>query len=338
MVTMHDVARRAGVSVTSVSHVINNTRPVSDELRQRVLAAMEELGYQPNQLARSLRRGQSHTLGIIIPDNVNPFFAEVARGIEDFSFQNGYSLILCNSDSDLQKELHYAGVLVEKQVDGIVFVAAGHSMEQVVGLQRRQVPVVVVDRELQGVAADTVLADNQRGGWLATRHLLDLGHRRIGCITGPSDLTPSADRVAGYRQALAEAGLPVAEELVVRGDFHYEGGYRAAQQLLSLPDPPTALFACNDLMAVGAIRGAADLGRSVPADLSVVGFDDISLASYTNPPLTTVAQPMYEIGALAARLLTERIGGLQIAPRRYVLNVRLVVRRSTAAPPAPALP
>ncbi len=332
MTTMQDVAERAGVSVTSVSHVINATRPVSEELRQRVLAAMDELGYQRNLLARSLRRGQTHTIGIIVPDNVNPFFAEIARGIEDVSYERGYSLILCNSDSNLDKELHYTGVLVDKQVDGIVFVAAGHSIERVVGLQRRNVPVVLVDRELPGANADVVLADNARGGWLATQHLLTLGHRRIGCITGPSELTPSADRVAGYRQALAEAGIAVDSELIRRGDFHFASGYDAAQQLLALPDPPTALFACNDLMAVGAIRAAADMGRNTPADLSIVGFDDVPLASFICPPLTTVAQPVYDMGALAARLLLERIENPTAPPTRHMLDVQLVVRRSTAAP------
>lgn len=334
MTTMQDVANQAGVSVTSVSHVLNETRPVSDELRQRVLAAMDELGYQRNLLARSLRRGQTHTIGIIVPDNVNPFFAEVARGIEDVSFEHGYSLILCNSDANLDKELHYTGVLVDKQVDGIVFVAAGHSIERVVSLQRRDVPVVLVDRELSGANADTVLADNARGGWLATQHLLALGHRGIGCITGPSELTPSADRVAGYRQALLDAGIPVRSEFILRGDFHHASGYSAVQQLLALPDPTTAIFACNDLMAMGVISGAADLGRSVPADLSVVGFDDISLASFTCPPLTTVAQPMYEMGALAARLLLERMRDPQASPARRVLDVELVMRRSTATPAA----
>jgi len=327
---MRDVAERAGVSVSTVSHVINGTRPVSDELRQRVLAAMDEMGYQPNRLARSLRRGETHTIGMVVPDSANPFFAEVARGIEDTSFEHGYSLILCNSDGDLEKELFYTNVLTEKQVDGILFVAAGVSTEHICALQERRIPVVVVDREIPDVSVDEVLTDNARGGWLATRHLLELGHRRFGCITGPSNLTPSAERVTGYRQALEEGGVPVDEVLIVKGDFQYESGYRAARQLLAMDDPPTAIFACNDLMAVGAISAAVELGRKVPSDLSVVGFDDVPLASFTNPPLTTVVQLKYEMGVIATAMLLERMCDCDMPPCRRMLDTTLVIRQSTA--------
>lgn len=330
---MRDVAERAGVSVTTVSHVINETRPVSDDLRRRVLEAMHALGYQPNALARSLRRKETHTIGMIVPDSANPFFAEVARGIEDASFEQGYSVILCNSDGDLEKELLYTNVLSEKRVDGILFVAAGVSTEHIRALQARQMPLVVVDRDIPDVVVDSVLIHNARGGWLATQHLIELGHRRIGCITGPSDVTPSAERVIGYQQALQEAGIPLDEALIVKGDFQYESGYRAAQQLLALDDPPTAIFACNDLMAVGAISAAVELGFQVPARLSVVGFDDIRLASFANPPLTTVAQPKYEMGVVAMTMLLERMRERDMSPRRRLLDIRLVVRQSTG--PAP---
>jgi len=327
---MRDVAERAGVSVTTVSHVVNETRSVSDELRGRVLLAMEELGYQPNVLARSLRRKKTHTIGIIIPDSSNPFFAEVARGVEDTSFEQGYSVILCNSDDDLDKELLYTNVLAEKQVDGILFMAAGVSTEHIRALQARSMPLVVVDRDIPGVAVDSVFTDNARGGWLATRHLVDLGHRRIGCIAGPLDVTSSAERITGYRQALAEGGIPRDDQLVVKGDFQYQSGYQAAQQLLAIDDPPTAIFACNDLMAVGAISAVLVLGRAVPADLSVVGFDDVSLSSFTNPPLTTIAQPKYDMGLLAMTMLLERMGDRDMPPRRHLLDTNLVLRHSTA--------
>jgi len=330
IVTIRDVAERATVSITTVSHVINETRPVSDELRERVLAAMEELGYQPNLLARSLRRGETHTIGMIVPDSANPFFAEVARGVEDTSFEKGYSVILCNSDGDLEKELLYANVLVEKRVDGILLVAAGVSTEHIQTLQAGYMPVVVVDRQVPDAAVDSVLTDNARGGWLATCHLLDLGHRRIGCITGPSDVTPSAERITGYRQALEKNGVPVDETLVVRGDFQYESGYQATRQLLSTDDSVTAIFACNDLMAIGAIYAGVERGRQVPADLSVVGFDDVRLASFAHPALTTVAQPKYEIGVVAATMLLERMQDLDVPPRRRVLDTELLIRQSTA--------
>jgi LacI family transcriptional regulator len=327
---MRDVAGRAGVSVTTVSHVINETRPVSDELRRRVSAAMDELGYQPNRLARSLRRGQTHTIGMIIPDSANPFFAEVARGVEDTSFENGYSLILCNSDGDLDKELLYTNVLVEKRVDGILFVAAGLSTDRILDLQTQKTPLVVVDRDLPDAAVDSVLTDNALGGWLATRHLIELGHRRIACITGPSDVTPSADRVTGYRQAMSEEGIPVDEALIVKGDFQYDSAYRASLQLLQIEDPPTAVFACNDLMAVAVMRAALEQGWQIPGDLSVVGFDDVRLAAFANPPLTTIAQPKYEIGVVAAKMLLARMHNHERPAHRRVFETSLVIRRSTA--------
>lgn len=328
---MRDVAERADVSVTTVSHVINETRPVSHGLRERVLLAMAELGYHPNALARSLRRQQTQTIGLVVPDSANPFFAEVARGIEDASFAQDYSVILCNSDSNLTKELLYLDVLAEKQVDGLLLVAVrGMTADHFQPLLARRLPLVVVDRDIPGAAVDSVLADNAHGGWLATSHLIELGHRRIACLAGPSDLAPGAEREKGYRQALLGHGLPLDESLIVRGDFQYESGFQAARQLLSGGNPPTAIFACNDLIAVGAICLAVALGRQIPADLSIVGFDNIRLAAFTNPPLTTINQPKYEMGQLAVQMLLERQRQPDLPPRRRLLETSLVLRQSTA--------
>jgi len=338
MVTMTDVAERAGVSIATVSHVINDTRTVTDETRARVLAVIEELGYRPNRLARSLVRGETHTLGLILPDNANPFFAEIARGVEDTSFENGYNVILCNSYNDLEKELRYTDVLIEKQVDGILFVSAGMSTEHVCALQAQRMPVVIVDRDIPDVLVDKVLTDNVHGGWLATGHLVELGHRRIACITGPSDVTPSAERITGYRQALEESGIDVDDALVVKGDFQCESGYQRTHGLLSLDDPPTAVFACNDLMAIGAISAAVDAGRRVPMDLSVVGYDNIYLSAFANPPLTTVVEPQYEQGVLAAKMLLERVRDPDVFPRREMLDTHLLIRRSAVPLGAECLP
>jgi len=329
--TIKDVAQRAGVSPTTVSHVINETRFVSEELRVRVLEAMEELNYQRSAVARSLRRKETQTIGMMVPDSSNPFFAEVARGIEDTSFSQGYSVILCNSDGDMEKEQFYINVLVEKRVDGIIFVAAGGSAQHIRSLLERDMPLVVVDREIAGVEVDSVLTDNLHGGYLATKHLIELGHRRIGCITGPSDLTPSAERVLGYKRALTEHNLAVDENLIRKGNFHYESGHKAVLEFLTMDDPPTAIFACNDLMAVGAISGARKQSWRVPEDLAIVGFDDIALASFANPPLTTIAQPKYEMGTLAVQMLMERIKDKTIPPRRRLLETTLVVRESCHA-------
>lgn len=333
MVTIHDVAIRAGVSATTVSHVVNGTRPVSSDLSGRVQLALRDLDYQPNALARSLRRKQSHTIGLIVPDNSNPFFAEMAHAVESAAYGNGHTVFLCNSDDDAQREAVYLDLLLTRQVDGIVLVAAANSGEIMRALVAKGLPLVVVDRELPNPAHDCVLTDHEAGGYVATEHLAQLGHKRIACIAGPTDLGSSAGRVAGYRAALRAAGLGAEAGLVVRGDFRDHSGYLAAQKLLKRNHPPTAIFACNDLMAIGAMAAVRDAGLSVPEDVSVVGFDDIHLAGYLNPPLTTVAQPMSELGRVAAELLLQRLADRSLPPRRVMLRSRLMVRRTTASAP-----
>jgi LacI family transcriptional regulator len=336
MTTIREVAKAAGVSSTTVSHVINGTRFVSEGVRVRVLTAMHALGYQHNVLARSLRRGETRTIGLILPDSANPFFAKVGRGIEAAAFDRAYSVVLCNSEGNLAREEHYTEVLTQKQVDGIIFVAAGDRTGSLSLLLDRGVPSVLIDRDLPDAKVDAVLADNRQGGYLATRHLLALGHRRIACISGPSNISPSADRVTGYRQALADAGLPVDETLILRGDFHLESGWAAASELLRRPAPPTAIFACNDLMAIGVIRAAADLARRIPEELAVVGFDDIELAAYCVPPLTTVLQPTTGMGRRAVQLLIDRIADPELPHRREIFPTILTVRASCGGRPRPA--
>lgn len=329
MPTIREVAEKAGVSPTTVSHVINQTRFVSPEVRERVQRAMKELGYRPNALARSLRRGETLTLGLILPDSANPFFAEVGRAIESAAFAQGYSVILCNTEGDLEKERLYTRVLCDKQVDGMIFVAAGDQAGSLHELLERELPVVVVDRDLGDVEVNAVLTDNLDGGYRATRHLIEKGHRRIGCITGPSHLTPSAERVTGYRQALREAGLPIDETLILRGDFHPASGRAAARAMLQRNEPPTAIFACNDLMAIGALQAAVELGLRVPEDLAIVGYDDIELASFSIPALTTIAQPKVEIGQRAVETLLQHIADRSLPATRTVLPVSLILRQSS---------
>ncbi len=333
MVTIRDVAERAGVSATTVSHVINRSRPVSDDLTERVLAAMRELGFRPNALARSLRRKQTHTFGIIVPDSANPFFAEVARGIETASFASGYSVILCNSDGDADRELLYLDLLTQKQVDGIFLVASGDASEHTARLQDRTIPIVLIDRELPAPNIDCVVIDNVEGSRLATQHLVDLGHRRIACITRLGASSPGAERLAGYQRALADAGIEYNERFVLDGSFHDRDGYLAAQALLAQDEPPTAIFAANDLMAMGAIAAACQANIVVPHQLSVVGFDNIHLAEFFNPPLTTVAQPKHELGVIAAQMLFARLENSAMPPQRQLLSTELIVRGSTAPHP-----
>ena len=308
MPTIKDVADFAQVSITTVSHVINGTRFVSDELRARVEEAMTALHFQPNGLARSLRMGQTKTIGLIVPDNSNLYFAEIARIIEDFGYQTGYSVILCNTDDDLEKETSYLDVLVNKKVDGVIFISAGGSGENLQKLRRQNIPIVIADREFPDIAADLVLLDNQTGGYLATRYLIGLGHHRIACISGSSLLTPSAQRVDGYRQAMQEAGLEIAPNTIISGDFRFQSGETCMDQLLdSAVERPTAVFVCNDMMAFGAIRSVRKHGLQLPADMSIVGFDNILLAQAFSPALTTVAQPIQEMAEIAVSLLVQQM-------------------------------
>jgi LacI family transcriptional regulator len=325
---MKDVAERASVSVTTVSHVLNKTRYVDRKLVRRVEDAFRNLGYQPNALARGLRRRETRMLGMVVPDNRNLYFAELARSVEDACFERGYNVILCNSDEDPAKESAYLSLLAEKRVDGIVFVASSTDRSGVQALLQHKIPVVALDRELKGVTCDSIIVDNRDGGRQATMHLIDGNHRRIGCISGPKNLTSAKERLQGYRDALAEAGLRVEPAWIQMGDFHIEGGYTAVQALLDLPTRVTAIFAANDLMAIGAIRGIAARGLRVPEDVAVVGFDDIALAMYSEPPLTTVRQPIREIGKLATELIMGRVNGERKEPQSRRLKTSLIVRES----------
>lgn len=330
MATMKQVAEKARVSTTTVSHVINNTRVVSSDVRERVLNVIQELRYIPSAVARSLKNDRTHTIGMMIPNNSNPYFAELIQGIEDESFKLGYNIILCNSYDDPKKQVAYIRVLMEKRIDGLILVSSGSDAELSQLLDDESIPKVLVDRELTGVAADFIESNHEQGGYLATKYLLDLGHRNIACVSGPQDLLPSRDRVSGYMKALAEAGVAFREDNLLHSDFTSQGGFTAFQQLLALANPPTAIFVSNDLMAIGGICAANQAGIKIPEELSVIGYDDIALASFSTPPLTTVVQPKYDIGVLTARVLVDRINNSELPFRRELLATGLKVRQSTA--------
>jgi len=347
MATIKDVALRAGVSVTTVSHVVNDTRHVSAKGRERVEQAIRELGYVPNAMARSLKSNTTSTLGMLIPNSSNPYFAEIVRIVEDRCFGAGYTLVLCNTDDEPRRQSVYLQVLAERRIDGLIVVStgAGDDDSLVTQLHGLRIPTVLVDREIADPACDLVETAHMQGGLLAVRHLLSLGHKRIACIGGPVGVMPSEQRIEGWRMALAEAGAaPNADALLWRGGFTSQGGYEAMHAILRTEHAPSAVFVCNDLMAIGALRAAHESGVHVPDDLSIVGFDDIELSAYTSPPLTTVAQPKERIGALAVDMLLERVGGKRRDARKVVLQPELRVRASTArhasfreaAAPAPA--
>ncbi len=330
MANIKDVALHAGVSVTTVSHVVNGTRFVSETARQRVEEAVRELGYVPSAVARSLKHNTTRTFGMIIPNNSNPYFAEIIRGVEDRCFAAGYNVILCNSNDDPERQAGYLRVLAEKRIDGLVLVVTGSDAIARATLGGINMPLVVLDREVSGVSGDLVEVNHMLGSQMATRHLLELGHPRVACISGPPGLSPSSQRRAGWKDALEKAGVDRTESDLARGDFTARGGYLAMQALLKRRPRPTAVFACNDLMAFGALTAAREAGIDVPQQLSIVGFDDIDLAAFSAPPLTTVAQPKQQIGTVAADLLLDRVSSTRTDNRQMILDPELRIRASTA--------
>ena len=332
MATIKHVAARAGVSFTTVSHVVNGTRPVSDPVRSKVEAAIAELGYVPSGVARSLRVRATGTLGLLLPNASNPYFAELARGIEDHAERNGYSVILCNSDDDIDKQLRYLRVLLERRIDGLIVATVASDAAFAEALANLRVPLVLVDRSLDGVDADQLRVDHEQGAYLATRHLLELGHRRIVCIGGPASTQVAQLRAAGYQRALAEAGIEA--QAVVDCPFTSPAGHAAAQTLLSAELRPTAIFAGNDMIALGVLRAAAERELQVPQQLSVVGFDDIEVSRYLHPALTTVGQCIGQLGEQVAARLLERIRTPGLAVSQQLIEPILVLRESSAAPDA----
>lgn len=332
MATIKDVAALAGISYTTVSHVLNKTRPVSEPVRLKVEAAIAQLDYVPSAVARSLKARNTCTIGLLIPNGINPYFAELARGIEDHCERNGFCVILCNSDDNPEKQRNYLRVLLEKRVDGLIVSSVDGDVSIAGGLAEVRTPLVVVDRELEGIEADMVRIDHEQGAYLATTHLLGLGHRRIACIGGPMN-TPVADmRLAGYRRAMHEAGIEVLPGWAVNSEFSSPAGYEAAVKLLN-GQPPTAIFAGNDMIAIGVLRAAAERQVGVPKDLSVVGFDDIQMSRYVYPALTTVGQSIRQLGETAAEMLLRRIAAPdEHSVQRRLITPSVVVRESTAPP------
>lgn len=307
MSTIIDVARHAGVSKSTVSRVLTGG-PVSQEARERVLAAMKALNYQPNAVARGLVSNRSMLLGVLISDVADPYYAELMRGMEERALKHRYDLLIHSTLWEQERELAYLRRLVSRRVDGVIIVGGREItdpalIDTYLHMAGQGRPLLFIDRGVDDVKVPRVEVDNVAAAREATRHLLDLGHRRIAHIAGPADVCASQARVAGYRAALADAGIPFDSNLLVAGDFKKGSGFDLALRLLDLTDPPTAIFAANDLMALGAWRAILSRGLTVPGDIALVGFDDIELLDIAEVPLTTVRQPRYEMGCRAIDLL-----------------------------------
>jgi LacI family transcriptional regulator len=332
VVTIRDVARRAGVSAMTVSRVINGSPRVGEETRRRVQAAVSELAYVPNTFARGLVRRATRTVGVIIPDIANPFFTLVVRGAENAAWRAGYHVILCNTQGDLERERGYLGDMLGFRVEGaLVAPVDDRSGVQLEALTANRVPFVLVDRSVAGYTGDVVQGDSVAGARLLVEHLIGCGHRRIAMLTESSVVSTARDRLRGYREALEAAGIVLAPALVREASVtDLRAASRVAGELLDLPEPPTAIFAVNNVAAVGVAEAARGRGLAIPDDLALVCFDDIGLASGLDPYLTVVAQPAETFGTIAMQLLFDRLhGGADGPGRTVVLPGDLVIRASS---------
>lgn len=332
-VTHKDVAERAGVSVATVSYVLNNgPRPVAPETRVRVEEAIAELGYYPNELARSLRLQQSSTIGLILPNVMNPVFGEIAHELENICTQEGFLVLLCNSDRQHEREERFIQMLRAKQVDGVVITPHSEPVALIQPLLQARIPVIVLEHDLPNIHCITI--DELQGGRIATQHLIELGHRRIALLRRKPTSALSTQRINGYQQALAAANLPYDPTLVIECEAGQAAGAHAMHQVLRRAEPPTAVFTHNDVLAMGALHTIRSAGLRVPEDISVVGYDDITSAAYFSPPLTTVRSPKAEMGVLAGRTILQLVRQKEpLPPQMITLPVELVIRASTAPPP-----
>jgi LacI family transcriptional regulator len=331
-VTIEDVARAAGVSRQTVSRAINDRGEISPQTRALVLRIVEEMGYRPSSIARGLATHCTHTLGLVIPDVANPFFSDVARGAEHVAYADGYNVFLCNTEEDPQRELAVLQSLEEKRVDGVVLCSSRLDDRNLRTVVAHHSVAVLVNRRLEPEAEEdrigVVMLDDVVGGRMAVQHLLDSGHRAVGFLAGPPASHSGRWRAEGYRATMTDAGLSCNPAWTIHCLADVDGGHRAARDVLAAHPELTALFCYNDLVAVGALQACADLGYRVPADLAVVGFDDILLAALVTPPLTTCRVPRYDLGAQAMRLLLDQIGGCSDGCAEVVLRPELVVRAS----------
>jgi len=334
MPTIYEIAKKADVSSATVSRVINNHKSVRKETRQKVIRVLKEMNYYPHAGARSLRTKRTHIISLIIPDIENQFFPALAKGVQDRAKELDYYVLLCNTDEGENEEISYMRMLREHHIDGFIITPSGSkinkkSNEYLLELKKDNLPFVMIGHRLEDSTIDMVTVNTEEGAYGAVRHLIRLGHQRIGFLAGPISKGMSRGRLRGYRKALTEHGLKIDGDLIVEGDLRQESGYRQMKQLLGIKNPPTGIFAINDMVAIGAVKAIEEKELQIPEDIAVVGFDDIPLASIIKPSLTTVAQPKYEMGRMATEVLINKIEkGIQ-EPQRIRLKTKLVVREST---------
>jgi len=333
MANIRDVAKRAGVAPITVSRFINNPGLCSPETRIRVEVAIGELEFVPNRLANALRSKRTNTLALVLTDITNPFFTTIARGVEDIASEAGYTVIFCNTDESASKEKMYLQILLEKRVDGILLVPALNGLDSTALIKKQNIPIVVLDRRLPELLTDVVRCDSEGGAYELIRLLLSLGHREIAILNGPRDVSTSEDRLAGYRRALTEAGIPIHSKCEYYGAFNQESGFEMAHKALAEAQKPTALFAANNFIAFGALKAVHELELRVPEDITVVGFDDVPAALVPSPFLTVAAQPAYEMGRRAIEILLKKLDeGPSDRYQEVVLPAEILIRQSSGKP------
>lgn len=327
MATMKDIAKLAGVSTSTVSHVINKSRFVSEEISLRVNNAAQQLNYRPSALARSLKINRTKTIGMLVTTSTNPFFGEVVKGVERSCYQQGYNLILCNTEGDNERMRESINTLLQKRVDGLILMCSSLEGERIdVFEQYPDIPVVVMDWGPMLFTSDKIQDNSLRGGYLAAKYLIESGHQQIGCITGPLVKHQAQMRYEGYKRALNEAGLGFNSNWIIEADFECEGGYEAFNKMLAKGPMPSSIFVCNDMMAMGVINAANEKGIRIPHDLSIIGYDDIHIAKFMSPSLTTIHQPKYRLGKAAVEALLNRLEKGAIDAQVVQLEPTLVER------------
>ncbi len=328
-VTIKDVAKKANVSISTVSRVINDSKPVSNEIRQRVLKVIEETGYTPNPVARSLVMKKSQLIGVIVPDISNFFIGEILNGVEEIGKMYNYDILLCNSYGDPKQELRYLNLLKSKQVEGIIFMTWSLEKEHKEFFDKTNIPVVMINRNTSHLNIPSICIDHFNASYEMTKYLISKGHKRIALIrSGSKNEAFGIDQYEGYAKALKENNIDVDDKLIKNGGFKFEGSYNCVKELIDESILPTAIFATTDIMAIGAINCLIDNGYDVPGDVSVVGFNDIKLASIYRPKLTTIKQPIYDIGAVAIRVIIKKIKGEEVNEDIFILPHELVERDS----------
>ena len=329
MATIKDVARIAAVSTTTVSHVINKTRFVAEATQKRVWEAVEELNYAPSAVARSLKCNTTRTIGMLVTQSFNPFFAEVMHGVENYCYKQGYTLFMCNTEGDLDKQKQYLRMLSEKRVDGLLVMCSDLNEQLLALLEKNtELPMVIMDWGPDSPRTDKIIDNSEKGGYLATKHLIENGHEKIACITGQLDKLTCKERVRGFECAFAEFNLTSNPEWILEGDFECASASKAVDKILAMKDRPTALFCFNDIMALAAISKIQQAGLKVPEDISVIGYDNIELSAYFSPPLTTIHQPKRRVGKTAVEILLERIKDKHHERRIFEMQPEVVSRSS----------